>query len=91
MNLSLQGCVLSNFFFIPPADASCSGNWFAYSTFINGKFLGSGQGLNATDIVNATLTFPTGTVTSGSNVVTVVMDASGNAPPMCTVFCETVA
>ncbi|KAG8796599.1 hypothetical protein FRC12_016586 [Ceratobasidium sp. 428] len=57
---------------------------FGFSAFLNGVFLGSGQGRSGSDsaggidLVNATYTFPTGVVTPGKkNVVTVVVDNMG--------------
>ncbi|KAH7318895.1 glycoside hydrolase superfamily [Rhizoctonia solani] len=55
---------------------------FGFSAFLNGQFLGSGQGRSANDpaggldLVNATYTFPTDLV-GKENVVTVVVDNMG--------------
>lgn len=59
-----------------------SGFNFGFSAFINGVFLGSGQGRSSSDpaggvdLVEATYTFPAGVVGS-DNVVTVVLDNTG--------------
>ncbi|KAG8687962.1 hypothetical protein FRC08_011692, partial [Ceratobasidium sp. 394] len=57
---------------------------FGFSAFLNGVFLGSGQGRSGSDaaggidLVNGTYTFPAGLVTPGkTNVVTVVVDNMG--------------
>ncbi|CAE6436343.1 unnamed protein product [Rhizoctonia solani] len=55
---------------------------FGFSAFLNGAFLGSGQGRpendpsGGTDLVNVTYTFPTGAV-GRDNVLTVVVDNMG--------------
>ncbi|KAG9085345.1 hypothetical protein FRC06_003654 [Ceratobasidium sp. 370] len=55
---------------------------FGYSAFLNGVFLGSGQGRpendpsGGTELVNATYTFPAGVVGS-KNVLTIVVDNMG--------------
>ncbi|KAH7318896.1 glycoside hydrolase superfamily [Rhizoctonia solani] len=55
---------------------------FGFSAFLNGAFLGSGQGRpendpsGGTDLVNVTYTFPVGTV-GRDNVLTVVVDNMG--------------
>ncbi|KAG8731749.1 hypothetical protein FRC10_001462 [Ceratobasidium sp. 414] len=55
---------------------------FGYSAFLNGVFLGSGQGRpendpsGGTDLVNATYTFPAG-VLGSKNVLTIVVDNMG--------------
>ncbi|KAI0783507.1 glycoside hydrolase family 35 protein [Abortiporus biennis] len=53
------------------------GSYFGYSAFINGHFLGSNQGFNGSDIVNATYSFLQGTLNNGRNVLTIVMDSNG--------------
>jgi hypothetical protein len=54
-----------------------SGSAFGFSAYLNGQFVSSGQGLSGADTVNATLTFPSGAATNGSNVLTVVLDNHG--------------
>ncbi|KAJ1305575.1 hypothetical protein OPQ81_000575 [Rhizoctonia solani] len=55
---------------------------FGFSAFLNGQFLGSGQGRSGSDpaggidLVNATYTFPAGLV-GKENVITVVVDNMG--------------
>ncbi|CAE6538539.1 unnamed protein product [Rhizoctonia solani] len=55
---------------------------FGFSAFLNGQFLGSGQGRSGSDpaggidLVNATYTFPTG-LAGKENVITVVVDNMG--------------
>ncbi|KAG8752322.1 hypothetical protein FRC11_008497, partial [Ceratobasidium sp. 423] len=55
---------------------------FGFSAFLNGQFLGSGQGRSGSDpaggidLVNATYTFPAGLV-GRENVITVVVDNMG--------------
>ncbi|KAF8601279.1 hypothetical protein BDV93DRAFT_545951 [Ceratobasidium sp. AG-I] len=51
------------------------GYGFGFSAFLNGQFLGSGEG-NGVDLVNATYTFPAGAL-GKTNVVTVVVDHMG--------------
>lgn len=51
------------------------GYGFGFSAFLNGVFIGSGEG-NGVDLVNATYTFPAGAV-GKANVVTVVVDHMG--------------
>ncbi|KAG8731854.1 hypothetical protein FRC10_001402, partial [Ceratobasidium sp. 414] len=60
---------------------------FGFSAFLNGVFLGSGQGRSdrdaagGIDLVHGTYTFPAGLVTPGkANVVTVVVDNMGLDP-----------
>ncbi|KAF8601289.1 hypothetical protein BDV93DRAFT_495966 [Ceratobasidium sp. AG-I] len=51
------------------------GDGFGFSVFLNGAFLGSGQG-NGTDLVSATYVFPADVVAI-TNVVTVLVDHMG--------------
>ena len=57
--------------------SSPSGNVFGFSAFLNGKYLGSGQGTPVTDVANDTFAFPEGYVTTGRNVIAIVQDSSG--------------
>ncbi|KIJ24287.1 glycoside hydrolase family 35 protein [Sphaerobolus stellatus SS14] len=56
---------------------------FGYSAWINSHFLFSNNGTNqysangGTNQVNDTLTFPAGSLTSGDNILTVVLDPTG--------------
>ncbi|KIJ39023.1 hypothetical protein M422DRAFT_258178, partial [Sphaerobolus stellatus SS14] len=56
---------------------------FGYSAWINSHFLFSNNGTNqysangGTNLVNDTLTFPAGSLTSGDNVLTLILDPTG--------------
>ncbi|KIJ53629.1 glycoside hydrolase family 35 protein [Sphaerobolus stellatus SS14] len=50
------------------------GSGFGFSAFLNGKFLGSGQGLSGADTINATFAL---NATTGQNVLVVVSDSNG--------------
>ncbi|KAF8588348.1 glycoside hydrolase family 35 protein [Ramaria rubella] len=52
------------------------GSGFGFSAFLNGHFLGSGQGLAGADTVNAT--FTTNLTTTGKNLLVVVSDSNGH-------------
>ena len=54
-----------------------SGNAFGFSAFLNGHHIGSDQGANGADLVNASLVFPPDVVTNGTNVLTIVHDSAG--------------
>ena len=56
---------------------SLRGDAFGFSAFINGHFLGSGQGTPTVDSSNVTFTFPPNFTIDGTNVLTIITDSMG--------------
>ena len=53
-----------------------SGNNFGFSAFLNNKFLGSNQGAGH-DLTNNTFALSAANLNAGDNVVTVLLDSTG--------------